>query len=267
MPTSPVEPTARLSKNSCITIKQVVIRITLIIALAEFLVMLVLRAIPHEAGTFSEALFDATSLAVLSIPLIYMWVIKPFVNARDKALAQLSHLAHVDPLTGLANRRSLSNDLEKAVASSARHKDHGAVFLIDLDGFKLINDRYGHEVGDAVLVKTAEHLQAIARSEDIVSRLGGDEFVVLIHRLGADESVAREKALRIAEKLINAVTVPLEFNGKKLHVTASIGICILGSEKLDTETAIREADIAMYRAKQAGGGMCSFFRAMKIKEP
>lgn len=188
-----------------------------------------------------------------------MWVIKPFVNARNEALDQLNHLAYVDPLTQLANRRLFSKHLEKAVAGSVRHKDYGAVLLIDLDGFKLINDRHGHEAGDAVLVEIAERLRAIVRAEDIVGRLGGDEFVVLIHRLGADECVAREQVLRIAEKLINSVDTPFDFNGKTLHFGASIGIRLLGFEEPDTETALRESDIAMYRAKQAGGGRATIF--------
>lgn len=90
------------------TIKLVIVRIAVIIATAEFLVMLVLGSIPHEAGTYSEAVLDTVLLAALSIPPIYIWVIKPFVIARDEALAQISHLAHVDPLTQLANRRLLS---------------------------------------------------------------------------------------------------------------------------------------------------------------
>ncbi len=221
--------------------------------------MLVLRTIPHEASTFSEAVLDVASLVVLSTPAIYMWVIKPFVNARDEAIAQVNHLAHVDPLTQLANRRLLSKHLEKAVASSVRHKDHGAVLLIDLDRFKPINDRHGHEGGDAVLVEIAERLRSIVRFEDVIGRIGGDEFVVLIHRLGADERVVREQALGIAEKLVDSVDTPFDFNGKTLPVGASIGIRLLGFEELDAETAIREADIAMYRAKQAGGGCAAFF--------
>lgn len=242
-----------------LTTKQVVVRIAIIILVVEFLIMLVLRTIPHEASTYSGAVLDAVSLVVLSTPAIYIWVIKPFVNAREEALAQISYLANVDPLTRLANRRLLSKHLEKAVAGSVRHKDHGAVLLMDLDGFKLVNDRHGHEAGDVVLVEIAERLRSIVRSEDVVGRLGGDEFVVLIHRLGADERVVREKALQIAEKLIKLADTPFDFNGKALHVGASVGIRLLGFEELDAETAIREADVAMYRAKQAGGGCAAFF--------
>jgi two-component system cell cycle response regulator len=242
-----------------LTTKQVAVRIAIIISSAELLIMLVLRAIPHEAGTYSEAVLDTALLAVLSTPAIYIWIIKPFVDARDEALAQISHLALTDPLTQLANRRLISKHLGKIIAGSVRHKDHGAVLLIDLDGFKPVNDSHGHEAGDAVLVEIAERLRSIVRSEDVVGRLGGDEFVVLIHRLGADERIAHHRALRIGEKLINTINKPFDFNGKTLHVGASIGIRLLGFEELDTETAISEADIAMYRAKETGRGCAVFF--------
>lgn len=133
--------------------------------------MLVLGAVPHEASTHSEAFLDAASLVLLSTPPIYWWVIKPFVDARDEALAQVSHLAHVDPLTQLANRRLLSKHLQRAVAGIVRHRIYGALLLLDLDGFKLINDAHGHDAGDAVLVEIAKRMQSITRSEDIVARL------------------------------------------------------------------------------------------------
>lgn len=221
--------------------------------------MLVLGTIPHEAGTFSEAVLDVVLLSVLSIPPIYIWIIKPFVIARDEALAQISHLAHVDPLTQLANRRLLSKHLEMVVAGIVRHKEYGALLLLDLDEFKLINDAHGHDAGDAVLVEIAKRMQSITRPEDIVARLGGDEFVVLVSHLDVDERVAHDKASRIAEKLTNQVNKPIDFNGKTLHVGASIGIRILGFEELDAESVIRDADIAMYRAKQAGKRCVVFF--------
>ena len=141
------------------------------------------------------------------------------------------------------------------------------MLLIDLDGFKLINDSHGHEAGDAVLVGIAERLQSIVRSEDVVGRMGGDEFILLLQHLGGDEQLARNRALQLAEKLINMINVPLEFNDKTLHVGASIGIRLLGFEGVDTETAISEADNAMYRAKAAGRGRAVFFRAPLRPEP
>lgn len=242
-----------------LTIKDVILRIVAIIVVAEFLVMLVLRNIPHQASTFTEAVLDAAALAFLSTPAIYIWVIKPFVNARDEALARIRHLASVDPLTQLANRRLLVQHLEKAMAGSARHKDHGAVLLLDLDGFKAINDGHGHLAGDAVLVEVAARLQSVVRTDDIVGRLGGDEFVVVLHRLGADEPAARIKALSVAEKLISFVGAKVYFEGESLHVGASVGVRLIGFEEQDAEVVIGDADAAMYQAKQKGGGCTVFF--------
>lgn len=242
-----------------LTTRKVLLRIAVIVALAEFFVMLVLQAIPHHVSNYSAAVFDVALLAVLTTPTLYILVIKPFVDARDEMLAQLNELASTDPLTQLANRRLLSEHLEKVIAGSVRHKDRGAVLLIDLDGFKLVNDSHGHEAGDAVLVEIAKRLRSISRSEDIVGRLGGDEFVVVINRLGADERIAHDRTLRVAEKLIKLINNPIVFNDQTLHVGASIGIRLLGFEKLDTETAISEADTAMYQAKKLGGGCAVLF--------
>lgn len=242
-----------------LTTKQVVLRIATIIGSAELLIMQALRVFPHEVGTYSAAILDTALLAVLSTPAIYFWVAKPFVDARDKVLAQLSQLANVDPLTQLANRRLLSTHLEKAIAGLVRHRIFGALLLLDLDRFKPINDAHGHNAGDAVLVEIAKRLQSITRSEDVVSRLGGDEFLLLINHLDVDERMARDRASLIAGKLINLVNEPIVFHGETLRVGASIGIRLLGFEELDTDTAISEADIAMYRAKQAGRGRAVFF--------
>ncbi|HSM98089.1 MAG TPA: GGDEF domain-containing protein [Gallionella sp.] len=238
---------------------QVAVRIAVIISLAEFFVMLMLDAIPHKPGTLAEALLDAASLSAISIPAIYYWVIKPFVSARDDALAQLNRLADTDPLTQLANRRRISKQLGMIIADSIRYKDHGAVLLIDVDGFKLVNDKHGHEVGDAVLVEIAKRMQSLVRSEEVVGRLGGDEFVLLLHRLSVDERIAHDKALLVAEKMIDAISKPYYLNGEEMHVGASIGVRLLGFDGLDTETAISQADTAMYRAKEAGKGCVAFF--------
>jgi diguanylate cyclase (GGDEF)-like protein len=242
-----------------LTIKQVIIRIAIIIAAAEFLIMLLLQTIPSEVGNYYTAVLDTVLLALFSTPAIYLWVIKPFVDARDEALIKINHLANSDPLTQLANRRLISEHLKKFISSSVRHKDLGAVLLIDLDGFKLVNDNHGHEAGDAVLLATAQRLQTIVRTEDVVGRLGGDEFIVLIHRLGADERIAHDRTLVVANKLINSINKPVDFSGKSIHVGASVGIRLLGFEKLAAETVISEADIAMYRAKNSGKGCAVLF--------
>ena len=200
------------------------------------------------------AIINVAVLVGITTPLIYLLVIKPFIIARDLALAHINHLAHVDPLTQLANRRLVSKHLQKIIAGIVRHKVYGALLLLDLDGFKPINDAHGHDAGDAVLIEIAKRLQSISRSEDIVGRLGGDEFVVLINYLDVDKQIAQDKASRISQKLINRVSEPFYFNEKTLYVGASVGIRLLGIEELNADIAISEADIAMYRAKRAGKG-------------
>jgi two-component system, cell cycle response regulator len=235
---------------------QVLLRLLTIICAAELLVMWVLETALYHLRPFYEALLDALLLAAISTPLIYLWVIKPFVEARDQALAQLSHAAHTDPLTQLANRRFLSTHLEKPTPPSSSYQ---AMLLIDLDGFKPINDTHGHEAGDALLIEVARRLRASVRAEDIVVRMGGDEFLLLLHGLGPDPKAARQKTLHIAEKLLVRLKEPVPFQDKMLKVGASIGACLHNGTQITPQQAISETDAALYRAKEAGRGRVIFF--------
>lgn len=241
-----------------LSIKQVVIRILCIELLMEFLIMLLFSVLPYRFSTITGAMVDATLLILMTTPAIYFFVIKPFVEAREEAIVHINHLAHTDPLTKLANRRLILDYLEMLVSANARHKDHGAVLLIDLDGFKPINDHYGHDAGDALLVKIGERLRACVRSEDVVGRLGGDEFIVLLRRLGAEDKIARYVAQFVAYKLIKQVMEPVDYNGNILLVGASIGIRLFGAET-DINKLVSDADAAMYRAKENGKGCAIFF--------
>jgi len=245
-----------------LTIKQVIVRIAIITSIVELFFMLTLKHSSLVRDNIAEhfiAPFNAAILIAITTPLIYFLVIKPFIIAHDEVLAKINHLAYSDPLTQLANRRFFLRHLEMAVSSTVRHKIYGALLLLDLDGFKLINDTHGHDAGDAVLVEIAKRLQSITRTEDVVGRLGGDEFVVLIDYLDVDKGIAHDKVSRITTKLINHINNPIDLNGKMLHVGVSIGIRLLSFEKVEAETAISEADIALYRAKQAGRGCAVFF--------
>jgi diguanylate cyclase (GGDEF)-like protein len=131
--------------------------------------------------------------------------------------------------------------------------------LLDLDRFKPVNDQYGHDAGDEVLIEIARRMTSITRSDDVVARLGGDEFLIYISHIDADRQNAHNRAFRIANKLINLVAQPIRYHDNDIYVGASIGIRLLGFEELNPEAAIHEADIAMYRAKDAGRGRAAFF--------
>jgi diguanylate cyclase (GGDEF)-like protein len=245
--------------DRALNIKQVIIRIVLIVMMVDFMIVELFSVIPTILDTRLASLLDAAVLVAVSAPLIYVWVIKPFITAHNNAVSQITHMAHHDPLTQLPNRRLLSESLPRYLASCTRHRAHGALLFIDLDGLKSVNDNYGHDAGDKVLVETAKRLQSITQSEDIVSRIGGDEFVLMIQGLGPDEHKAYKKAKTVAKLLQKSLERPTIFENTKLQVSSSIGIRLLGSNQLGEEDAIRDADNAMYRAKHAGGGRIVFF--------
>ena len=248
-----------------LSIRMVIIRIAIVIATMEFLIMSMFTVI-HPTSEVVGAILDPALLVFFSTFLIYFWIIKPFANERTLAMAQANHLAHTDSLTQLPNRRLIIGQLEKLISESIRHKDHSAVLLLDLDGFKKINDKYGHHAGDAMLVEVAKRLSILIRFEDTVGRIGGDEFVVLISRLGVHEQAAYEKVQQIANKLIELICEPLEFKDQTLKVGVSVGARLLGQELLNTESAIRDADSTMFHAKKAGGNRAFIFEKEKTAQ-
>lgn len=235
------------------------IRISFIMMAAEILIMLMLQTIPHNMSTYQTAILDAVVLVLLSTPPICIFVIKPFLDVKTQTLAQVRKMSLTDPLTQLANRSLVVEHLDRVVAGCTRHNEYCAVLLINLDNFKLINERYGYEAGDTVLIEVARRLHAAIRSNDIVGRMGGDEFIVLLERLENDAGTTSDSIMQIANKLIGMINMPIAVKSKAIHVSASIGIRLLGVEPVNTDTAIHEADNAMYRAKEAGGGCAVIF--------
>ena len=238
--------------------KQVVIRISVIIAMAEFLIMLMLQYVPFALNMIGEAIIDVTMLICISTPLIYSWVIEPFVKARDEALEQISVLAYTDPLTKIANRRHFLSHLEKAIHNIAERKSYGAVMVMNLDGFKKINDDFGHEAGDTVLIEIANRFSSTILSGEFVARLGGDEFVTLVDNLDIDKIIAQDKAILLAEKLINQAILPVHYHGYQLTVGANVGIYIFGTNIANIDTIISRAGNAMYSAKKSEKGHSVF---------
>ena len=241
-----------------LTTRQVIVRIAIVIFVAELLIMLFFTVIPPIEWRL-QAMIDALLLTLLSAPAIYFGVIKPFVKARDYALQQIHTLAHTDALTQIPNRLLILKHLEKLIAESIRHKDYGALLLLDLDGFKAINDTYGHEAGDSVLIEVGKRISANLRVEDDVGRFGGDEFIALIKRLGGDKQIAKVQAQSKATELINHLNKPYDYEGNMLNFGASIGIRMIGFEALEAHDALHDADTAMFQAKKLGKGNAVIF--------
>lgn len=161
--------------------------------------------------------------------------------------APLRHMAHYDPLTGLPNRSLLNIQLGMALERAERHANYLALMVLDLDGFKAVNDNLGHQAGDVLLQKTAERLKGTLRSEDMVARMGGDEFVIIIENPSNAVHLSH-----IAEKIVAAVAEPVDLGGSVANVSASIGISVFPGDGRDAHSLLRAADTAMYASKQAG---------------
>ncbi len=154
-----------------------------------------------------------------------------------------------DPLTSVPNRLLLENRLGLALDRARRRESKVAVLFLDLDGFKSVNDSYGHELGDQVLVEVARRLSRLLRPTDTVARFGGDEFVILCEDIGDVDEV-----LHIAQRAGEAIAAPVALEGRELQLTPSIGIAVSSGDPSRYEDLLREADAAMYRAKQGAGG-------------
>jgi diguanylate cyclase (GGDEF)-like protein/PAS domain S-box-containing protein len=178
------------------------------------------------------------------------------ISAERAAEAKLHHMAHHDMLTGLFNRYSLKDRLEHSLAVARRNSGRVALMFIDLDRFKGINDTLGHHVGDELLVEVSQRLHKCVRDSDVVARLGGDEFVIMLTGLEHSSSAAT-----IAEKVLSSVGEPYSIGPHLLYTTPSIGIAIYPMDGNDSEALMKNADAAMYHAKNAGRNNFQFFDA------
>jgi len=233
---------------------QVIVRISAIILVTEMLVMLILNGLGPAVSLHQVLLLDGVLLLLFSTLPIYLFVIKPFADAHERAHEQVSYLAYHDSLTGLPNRRLFFEHLQRAVAATSRHQVFGALLLIDLDGFKAVNDNLGHEMGDILLCEVAQRLSSHKRHEDVAGRLGGDEFVVLAQQLDSNKELAGQKANAIAENLRRALCKPIALEKQSLSMGLSIGVRLLEPGRISVAEALREADAAMYLVKSRHQG-------------
>ena len=176
------------------------------------------------------------------------------ITYRKQSEEKLYQLAHFDTLTGLCNRHAFMHRLKESIETASRYKTKMAVLFLDLDGFKAINDQYGHDAGDEVLVATAARLQKIIRKADTVARMGGDEFTVIIENVKDIRSLSL-----LAQKIIDSVSQEIKMKESLVRVTTSIGISIYPDDALDLESVLRHADNAMYKAKELGKNNLQFF--------
>lgn len=175
--------------------------------------------------------------------------------------AELDYVAHHDPLTGLPNRRLLTERLQQAMLKSRRDNDFLALCYIDLDNFKPINDKYGHDIGDRVLIEISNRLMSALRESDTVSRIGGDEFILLLPNLKSEDEL-HALLLRSMVKLQESVT----FSGYQVRVSASIGVVLFPADDVDADTLLRHADQAMYIAKERGRHQYHIYDSKLAKE-
>ncbi len=194
-----------------------------------------------------QALFDSAG------EVIEHWSIGRDVTARKAAEQRLLHLAHHDPLTGLANRLLFNDRLEQALARGVRVSDGFALLAVDLDQFKRWNDGFGHRFGDRLLVAVAQRLQSILRASDTVARFGGDEFVILQLSLRAATGAGT-----LARAINRTLAASFVIDDRTIDLSASVGIALFPDDGRDPDTLLRIADGALYRAKRDGGNRYCF---------
>ena len=199
---------------------------------------------------------DGRILEVQTVPIKGGGALRTFtdVTQRKQAEQQIRHVAEHDGLTGLLNRTAFLQALQAAATDVHRSGRGFAVLYVDLDGFKPVNDRYGHAVGDQLLVWVAQQLTQAAREDDVVARLGGDEFALL--QRGVSDG---DNAYRLADRLVQALGQPTEIEAHALQIGASIGIVLSPGDGTEAEELLRKADSAMYLAKATGRGCARIY--------
>jgi diguanylate cyclase (GGDEF)-like protein len=181
------------------------------------------------------------------------------IAARKQAEEEIRNLAFYDVLTGLPNRRLLIDRLGLALAASSRSRKYGAVLFLDMDKFKTLNDKLGHDYGDLMLIEVARRMHSCVREADTVARFGGDEFVVLLEDIDEHSSEALQKVALIAEKIRESLSVPYQIAGYEHYSSPSIGVSLYLGHEESVNMLLKHADMAMYQAKDSGRNAVRFF--------
>lgn len=212
-----------------------------------------------RSGDFTRPVDVEPETEAAQIASFYNSVLEKVILEGDRkqmAMKKLTELANHDGLTGLANRRYFFEAIKHVLARCSRTGVGGAVLYMDLDGFKQVNDRLGHQAGDEVLREAAKRIQSSVREVDLVGRMGGDEFALLME----DALNPEESAVRVAEKIIERVSEPWMVDGEQVHIGVSVGIAPFDATHLPgVKRLVQQADNAMYAAKLAGKGVYRFF--------
>ncbi|MFC7409267.1 putative bifunctional diguanylate cyclase/phosphodiesterase [Hydrogenophaga atypica] len=191
----------------------------------------------------------------------YIGLVRDITQQRQ-AEADIAHLAFYEQLTNLPNRRLLLDRLQRALHGSERSRNMGALVMLDLDDFKTLNDTWGHEAGDQLLVELAQRLTGAVREGDTVARLGGDEFVLLLENLATDRATAAAHTEAVMKKVLALFDKPFHPQQREYMTTASLGVALFGDAgRTSTDTVMGQADMAMYQAKGAGRNNYRFFDA------
>ena len=177
-----------------------------------------------------------------------------YLDALQESREELERQALYDELTGLPNRRLFAERLTQVLAIAEREGHMVALFYIDLDGFKPVNDRLGHQIGDLLLNRVAHRMTARTRKSDTIARMGGDEFTWLVAHLSC-----REQAGQLAEEMRRALTEPFQIEGHSIAVTASIGVALYPENAADAAGLIQQADSAMYAVKRSGKNGVTYY--------
>jgi diguanylate cyclase (GGDEF)-like protein len=218
---------------------------------------------PGNAITYYLKLFIVLLTSTLLAYLGYSLLKQPIILQKmvDQKTAELEQLAFYDPLTSLCNRRLFTDLLNQALSQLIRNDSTLALLYLDLDQFKRINDSMGHEAGDQLLKETAHRLKSNLRQSDVIARIGGDEFCVLISQIKNAEDVGRA-----AKKIQKILRFPLEIHNQKIIVTPSIGIALAPSDGTESSVLMRNADMAMYSAKNRGRNNYQFYNPKMNKK-